>query len=379
MRAWSLIVLCWVGCGREEAPASSSSTLPPRQAKAPVAPPAQERTSDELRPLRLSVLQGRLAPGTVFYLLDRRQDPGGRLGERPHPLRDIFRPLGRYEMRFSRKGYKDIDVEVRLTLAGPSPALEDIPLGFEPTDELAGRYREAEEALGAGDAKRAREALERVRGLDENYLKTPDLVLKLKDLEDRLARERQAEQAARECLRKGDLEGAARAAALGPDIQHVKRTRDRFAEAITRFDLPSAEAALARLRETLTPRDPGNRDRADQVDELKTIRRLLQTYEQVCLDPQAVEERLEGLWDQDASPGVAELARGIERFCRYARYTRISHEPFSFVRRGDEAEVRAHLRVRFAIAAGESSLREIVLVRLKKTDKWRLAGYGRVE
>lgn len=325
------------------------------------------------------MLQERLPAGTLFYFRDPRQDPNGKLGEQPHPLRDIFRPLGRYEMRFSRKGYKDIDVELRLTSRGPSPALEEIPLRFEPTKELSDRYREAEAALASGDAILARTALDRVRSLDESYRKTSELLLKLKEVEERLDGEKRAVVEARESLRKGDLVGAARMAALAGEIREVERVREGFAVAIARFDISSAEKILTGLSETLTPGDPENRERTRQIYDLKALRGRLQAYEQICLDPQGIKERLADLWDQDTNGHSVDLARSIELFCRHARYTQVRHEPFSFKVCGDEAQIQARLKVNYTVAAGESFLEETVWVRFKKRDGWRIAGYGRIE
>jgi hypothetical protein len=335
---------------------------------------AQDRRADEdeLQPLRLSVLQERLPTGTLFYFRDPRQDPNGKLGDQPHPLRDIFRTLGRYEMRFSRKGYKEIDVTLQLTSRGASPALADIPLRFEPVKELSDSYKEAGEALATGNTNMARAALDRVRGLDESYLKTPEMALMLKELEDRIA-------AARESLRKGDLDGAARAPSLAGEIRVVQRAREGFAAAITRFDIPSAEEILTGLSETLTPGDPENRDRTQQIYDLKTLKGRLQAYEQICLDPQGIKERLADLWDQETNGHSLDLARSIELFCRHARYTQVRHEPFSFKVCGDEAQIQARLKVTYTVAAGESSLEETVWIRFKKRDGWRIAGYGRAE
>jgi tetratricopeptide (TPR) repeat protein len=298
-----------VSASTAPAPAAAPAAAPASASPAPSAPAAPQGRQDDIYPLRLSLLQNRLPPDTVFYFHDPRLDPEGKLGERAHPLRDIYRPAGTYQMRFARKGYRPVDVSVKLTAKGPEPALESLPLVFEATEELAGRYHEAEEALKAGDAKKARAALEKVRELDERYLKTADLLRALAALDERLEQERKtlADAAAR--LRRGDLESAAKVEALRPKVQEVTAARGRFDQAVARFDLAAAEEVLAQLRETLTPEDPTNRERAGRVDDLKAMRALLDQYEQICKEPRGARERLADLWERDRSARADELAR----------------------------------------------------------------------
>ncbi len=358
------------GCGEGAAPASPSAhAAAPWPSPAP-APQAARAPENELRPLRLSLLQARLPAGCVFYFRDPKQDPGGKLGENPHPLRDIYRPLGAYEMRFSRRGYRNVDVALRLTPQGPDPALESLEIRFEPAEELAGSYREAEAALNAGDARRAREALERVRALDEGFRETAALLDRLKAMEEGLER-------AREALRRGDLDAAGRVEALRPEVEEVRRERARFEEAVGRFDAAAAEEALDRLRQALTPADPSHRDRAGRIEDLKAARSLLQGYEEICVDPSGPRERLAALFDREAAGQAAALALSMERFSRHARFLSVRHEPVSWARRDDIAELRARLKVRYSLAAGETALEETVVVRLRKTDAWRMTDYGK--
>jgi hypothetical protein len=372
------------GCGKEAPPPSGppvaaasapAPAVPAAAAPSPAPAPTAPGRQDDIFPLRLSVLQSRVPPDTVFYLHDPRLDPEGKLGERPHPLRDVYRPAGTYQMRFARKGYRPVDATVRLTAKGPEPALEGLPLNFEPTEELSGQYRDAEQALAAGDARKARAALDKVRELDEKFQKTPELLRKLAELDERLEKERRDLAEATACLRRGDLKGAAKVEALRPKIKEVTDVWERFDQTVAAFDLAAGEATLTQLRETLTPGDPTNRDRAARLDDLKSMRALLDQYELICREPAGALERLSDLWDRDRAARAQELAKGLERFSRHARYVRVSHLPVGLARRGDLVEVRATLKATYALPAGESTSEETVLVTFRKVDGWRIADY----
>ncbi|HYE98105.1 MAG TPA: hypothetical protein VEJ18_04300 [Planctomycetota bacterium] len=387
-KAWAWILIAGTGCGNDAPPPGggsaaaaptpvASSPAPPGPAAANDVAPAQAAPggSDELHPLRLSVLQSRITPGTVFYLHDPRMDPEGRLGERPHPLRDVYRPAGRYLMRFSKKGYRPVDLTVGLSARGIEPALETLTLAFDPTEELAGPYAEAEAALGAQDAKKARAALEKVRELDPGFRETEQLFARLVALEERQERERKAVEEALAKLRQGDLGPASAVPSLAAQVDQVRAARERFEQAIPRFDIVAAEAELGSLRERLTPEDPANRERAGRIDDLKAIRAVLDQYEAICLDPQAARERLADLWDKDRADRMGRVAEDLARFSRHARFVALRHEPGAYARKGDEAEVRARLTARYTLAAGEAPADGRVIVRLRKSDAWRISDY----
>src|SRR5204862_8079597 len=142
---------------------------------------------------------------------------------------------------------------------------------------------------------------------------------------------------------------------------------------IAGFSRAAAEAELTQLRETLTPGDPSNRDRAGRIDDLKSMRGLLDLYEQIWREPRGAKERLVDLWDKDRAGRADEVAKGLERFSRYARYVAFTHGPASLARRENLVEVRATLKATYALPAGESTSEETVLVTFRKTDSWRIA------
>src|SRR5204863_1035875 len=134
----------------------------------------------------------------------------------------------------------------------------------------------------------------------------------------------------------------------------VTAAQARFDQSIARFNLAAAEAELTQLRETLTPGDPSNRDRAGRIDDLKSMRGLLDLYEQICREPRGAKERLGDLWDKDRAARADEVAKGLEQFSRYARYVAVTHEPASMARREDLAEGLATFEPTYALPAGES-------------------------
>jgi hypothetical protein len=104
------LVFTLAACGKE--PPAQGPSAP---AASPSTEPSEPVRHEILHPLRLQDLEGRIPEGTTVYLHSPDLDPQGRLGDRPHPLRQFHYPEGVYQLRFERVGYKPVDVVVRLS------------------------------------------------------------------------------------------------------------------------------------------------------------------------------------------------------------------------------------------------------------------------
>ncbi|MBI2930419.1 MAG: hypothetical protein HYY16_02105 [Planctomycetes bacterium] len=357
----------------DPAPPSEPAPAPkpdPAPAPAPQAD-AQEKSQDPPDGrycIKLSALAAHIPKATTVYFHDPIFDPRGDLFERPQSLRDIYRPEGTYWLGFERRGYERVKLPIRVTPKGVDPNPETLEPLFEPTKELVDNYDAALAALEQRDAARARAALEAVQSLDDGFRETPAKFDRLKALE-----REQAEALA--CLRKGDLENAAKETGLAKLIDETRRTRELWSQCVSRFDIDGAQNHLGKLQSSLTPEDPGNQQRKGRIDDLASIRSLLADLQNICLNPVGVEERLSKLFDETASDRAKELAESISRFCRHAQYSAILHEPASFVLSESDAEVRARLQARYVVAAGESAIETTVTVRLRKTETWKIIDY----